>query len=89
ELPLRVPLWLPSWPSMPEVPYQSHVTLVPDTLVFTVSADGRGPLQKRPCFSPSVLSSHATYQPFIYSSSVGFLVCLTIHFPDPVHWSLP
>lgn len=43
----RVPLWLPSWPSMPEVPYQSHVTLVPDTLVFTVSADGRSPLQKR------------------------------------------
>lgn len=43
----RVPLWLPSWPLMPEVPHQSHVTLVPDTLVFTVSADGRGPLQKR------------------------------------------
>lgn len=42
----RVPLWLLSWPSMPEVPHQSHVTLVPDTLVFTVSADGHIPLQK-------------------------------------------
>lgn len=31
----RLPLWLPSWPSVPEVPHQSHVTLVPDTCVYS------------------------------------------------------
>jgi len=42
----RVPLWLAAWPLMPEVPHQLHVTLVPDTLVFTASAVKHGPLQR-------------------------------------------
>lgn len=40
---LRLPLWLPSWPSMPEVPHQSHATLVPDTHVYSKHRRAQSP----------------------------------------------
>ena len=45
------------------------------------------PLQRPAAASTSVrLPAHCH---FIYSGSVGFLVCLATHFPDLVHWPSP